>query len=121
MARTKNFSEVIRKKLVGDKKLAIRVARQSLNYSLAEEIHRARQEVGMTQSQLAQAIGTQQSVIARLEDADYQGHTVTMLRKISSAIGMELQIKFIPSRNRKPVALKSSARKSARSLKNRSA
>jgi hypothetical protein len=36
------------------------------------------------------------SVIARLEDADYDGHSLSMLARIASALGQKLEIKMLP-------------------------
>jgi hypothetical protein len=44
-------------------------------------------------SPLAQA---KLSVIARLEDADYDGHSLSMLARIASALGQKLEIKMLP-------------------------
>jgi transcriptional regulator with XRE-family HTH domain len=50
-------------------------------------IYDARQKAGLTQKQLAELIGTKQQVIARLEDADYEGHSLSMLQRIASGLG----------------------------------
>ena len=42
----------------------------------------------ITQRQLAKKVGTTASVICRLEDADYQGHSLAMLRRIAAALGI---------------------------------
>ena len=34
--------------------------------------------------------------VARLEDADYDGHSLTMLRRIAVALGMRLELRFVP-------------------------
>ncbi|MGC8643766.1 MAG: hypothetical protein ACP5XB_28230, partial [Isosphaeraceae bacterium] len=39
-------------------------------------------------------IGTTPSVINRLEDADYSGHSLPMLRRIAAALGRRLEIRF---------------------------
>lgn len=39
--------------------------------------------------------GSTQSVIARLEDADYGGHSLTMLRRIAEAIGYDVEVRFV--------------------------
>jgi hypothetical protein len=40
-------------------------------------------------------------VIARLEDAEYEGHSLTMLRRIAEALGKQLDVRFVP-RKRAP-------------------
>ena len=40
------------------------------------------------QKKLAKLVGTTQSVIARLEDADYQGHSLNMLGRIATNVSL---------------------------------
>ena len=61
---------------------------------LARTIHRLRTEAGLTQEALAKMIGTTASVISRLEDADYDGHSLPMLRRIAAALGRRVEIRF---------------------------
>lgn len=96
MARTKNFSDVIRSKLASNPDLAALVEEESFYAQLAEAICNARKAAGLTQSQLAERINTQQSVIARMEDADYHGHSLTQLRKIAGALDMTMAVDFFP-------------------------
>lgn len=58
-------------------------------------IHDSRQAAGLSQTQLARMIGTDQAVISRLEDADYEGHSLTMLRRIAAALGKKVEIRFV--------------------------
>ena len=44
--------------------------------------------------QLAKLIGTTQSVIARLESADYEGHSLSMLQRIAEALGQKLELRL---------------------------
>lgn len=67
-----------------------------INYEIAQMIYDAREAAGMTQAQLAAAIGTTQSVISRLEDADYNGHSLQMLRRVAKATGRRVEIRFVP-------------------------
>ncbi|TVS08565.1 MAG: helix-turn-helix domain-containing protein [Phycisphaerales bacterium] len=62
---------------------------------IGQLIHDARTAAGLTHKELAERIGSDQSVISRLEDADYEGHTLTMLRRIATALGKKLDIRFI--------------------------
>ena len=66
---------------------------------VAQMIYDARIEAGLTQQELANLIDTQQSVISRLEDADYEGHSLPMLRKIARALKKQVQIRFVPIAN----------------------
>lgn len=62
---------------------------------VGQAIYRARTTARLTQKQLAELVGTDQSVISRLEDADYRGHSLTMLRRIAAALGKRLEIRFV--------------------------
>src|SRR5438445_8012474 len=50
-------------------------------------------DAGLTQTELAKKVGTTQSVIARLEDAEYTGHSLTMLERIATACGVALKLR----------------------------
>jgi len=66
------------------------------NAEVAREIYNLRQRAGLTQKQLAGLVGTTPSVISRLEDADYEGHSVAMLRRIAAAMNKRVEIRFLP-------------------------
>ena len=51
---------------------------------------------GLTQRELADRVGTTQSVIARLEDADYAGHSLSMLQRIGRALNRRVEINLLP-------------------------
>ena len=36
--------------------------------------------------------------MARLEDADYDGHSLTMLQRIAEALGQRLEVRFVQAR-----------------------
>jgi transcriptional regulator with XRE-family HTH domain len=58
----------------------------------------------LTQEQLAKLVGTKQQVIARLEDADYEGHSISMLQCIATALGRRLEVAMVPIRRRRKPA-----------------
>ena len=68
------------------------------NEEIARKIHEFRIAGSLTQTQLAKLIGTTASVICRLEDADYEGHSLAMLRKIAGALNQRVEIRFVPIR-----------------------
>lgn len=65
-----------------------------LNRKIGDMISDAREEAGLSQAQLAKLVGTQQSVISRLEDADYEGHSLSMLQRIAKALNKNLILGF---------------------------
>jgi ribosome-binding protein aMBF1 (putative translation factor) len=60
---------------------------------LALLVREMREEAGFTQTELAEKVGTTQSVIARLENADYAGHSLMMLERIAAACGVGLRLR----------------------------
>jgi ribosome-binding protein aMBF1 (putative translation factor) len=64
---------------------------------VAQLIYDMRTDAGLTQRQLAKKVGTTASVICRLEDADYEGHSLAMLRRIAAALGKRVEIRFLPA------------------------
>ncbi len=67
-------------------------ARTLHQIDLALLVREMREDADMTQAELARKIGTTQSVIARLEDAEYTGHSLSMLERIAAACGVNLRL-----------------------------
>ena len=82
-----------------ERKAGIAAAR--INLEVAQMIYEARTSAGLSQKQLAELIGSKQPVIARLEDADYEGHSLSMLQRIAAALAQRLEIRFVPVRQRR--------------------
>ena len=68
-------------------------ARALQQVDLAVLVREMREDAGLTQAELARKVGTTQSVIARLEDAEYTGHSLTMLERIAVACGVALKLR----------------------------
>ena len=66
--------------------------------AVARKIRDLRGKAGLTQKQLAKLVGTTHSVISRLEDADYEGHSLAMLNRIAAAMDKRVEIRFVPAR-----------------------
>jgi ribosome-binding protein aMBF1 (putative translation factor) len=81
-------------------------AEARVNAAVAQLIYAARNKAGLSQAELAERIGSKQSVISRLEDADYEGHSLNMLHRIAAALGQCVEIRFLPQtkagRDRRP-------------------
>ena len=70
------------------------------NREVAQKIYELRERAGLSQTELARRVGTTQSVISRLEDADYEGHSLAMLNRIAAAVERRVEIRFVPRRRR---------------------
>ena len=64
-------------------------------------IYRLRTNAGLSQRALAKAVGTTASVICRLEDADYEGQSLGMLRRIAAALRKRVEVRFLPVKSTK--------------------
>lgn len=73
---------------------------QNFEAEVAHKIFQLRQSSGLSQAELARRVGTTQSVISRLEDADYEGHSLAILNRIEAAVERRVEIRFLP-RNRR--------------------
>lgn len=69
---------------------------EHLHAEVAVQIYQLRTEAGLSQRALAKRIGTTASVICRLENADYEGHSLSMLRRVAKALNQRVKISFEP-------------------------
>jgi ribosome-binding protein aMBF1 (putative translation factor) len=76
------------------------LAAARVNARVAQRLYHLRTQAGLSQAELARRVGTTQSVISRLEDADYEGHSLTMLQRIGGALNQQLDIRFVPVRRK---------------------
>ena len=74
------------------------------NDDIARKIYDLRTAARLTQRQLAKLVGTTASVICRLEDADYEGHSLAMLNWIAAALNKRVKIDFVPVAKRRKSA-----------------
>ncbi len=73
-----------------------RLEEARVNDSVARKLTSLRLRAGLTQRQLAGLVGTTASAICRLEDAEYEGHSLAMLNRIAAALKQRVEIRFVP-------------------------
>ncbi len=71
---------------------------------IATQIYNLRTRAGLSQRQLAAKVGTTASAICRLEDSDYEGHSLSMLKRIAGALGRDVKIVFVQVPRRRAAA-----------------
>ena len=94
--KTSDALAILDKLSGNDPELKELMAQERTNAQVAREIYRLRTAEGLSQGDLAKRVGTTQSVISRLEDADYEGHSLTMLQRIASALNNSVEVRFVP-------------------------
>lgn len=86
MAKTSDALKILETVTGGGEAIRARIAQEKADFAVAQMIYEARTKAALSQSEVAVLIGTTQPVIARLEDADYEGHSVAMLERIVVAL-----------------------------------
>ena len=98
-AKTKKTTDAVAilDRMAGPSPALRRISEEArINAAVAQLIYAARTKAGLSQAELAERIGTRQSVVSRLEDADYEGHSLNMLHRIATALGQCVEIRFLP-------------------------
>jgi len=70
------------------------------NAEIARKIYELRIKAGLSQRALAKLVGTTASAVCRLEDADYEGHSLSTLRRIAAALNQRVEVRFVPVRKK---------------------
>jgi DNA-binding XRE family transcriptional regulator len=106
MPRTKKKSETSdaieilhRRYFEGKPEMMAMLEQERVNAELSRLVYDLRVGAKLTQAQLAKRVGTTQSVISRLEGADYDGHSLAMLRRIAQAVGCVVEIQVRPAKH----------------------
>lgn len=100
MKRQKDDLDRLTEKLLEqDPSLQEEFVRAEQAWDIAFQIRDLREQAGLTQKQLAELLGTKQSNIARIEDADYTGYTLKTLEKVTKALRARLEVKIVPETN----------------------
>ncbi len=70
-------------------------------WDVALKIAALREEAGLSQKELARKLHTTQQQISRLESPAYEGHSLSMLRRVAHALNAEVKVVFEPAHSGK--------------------
>ncbi len=87
-----------------DPEVQAMIQEEAENLQIAKNIYELRTKAGLSQAELAKRVGTTQSVISRLEDADYGRHSLPMLRRIAAALDKRIELHWVPLRQKREAA-----------------
>jgi transcriptional regulator with XRE-family HTH domain len=90
-----NFDSYLDEQL-RDPEFADRFARAGEAWDIALQIAAAREKAGLSQRELAERVGTTQQQISRLESPNYEGHSLSMLRRVAQALDARVRFSFEP-------------------------
>ena len=90
-----NFDAYLEEQLK-DKNFAERFRQAGEAWDVALQIAALRKEAGLSQEELAKRLGTSQQQISRLESPSYEGHSLSMLRRVAEALNAEIRVIFEP-------------------------
>ena len=99
---TTDAVEILRRRhFEGKPEMLALLEEERANADIARKIYKLRTKAALTQRELAKLVWTSASAICRLEDADYEGHSLSMLQRIAAALNQRAEIRFVPlKRNR---------------------
>lgn len=97
---TSDAVQILHRRYVeNDPEMARLVAEELANLQIARKIYDLRTKAGLSQRALANLVGTTASVICRLEDADYDRHSLGMLTRIAAALNKRVDIRFVAQKD----------------------
>jgi transcriptional regulator with XRE-family HTH domain len=107
MKRLTNF-DIYLKEQLKDQDFAERFKKAGEAWDVAIKLASLRKASGLSQKQLAKRVGTSQQQISRLESPSYEGHSLSMLRRVAEVLGATVYVEIQPQRTRKlPVVAES--------------
>jgi transcriptional regulator with XRE-family HTH domain len=95
MRRQTNFDRYLEEKL-RDRDFAKEFKKTGDAWEVAIQIASLRKASGMSQKELAKEVGTSQQQISRLESPSYEGHSLSMLRRVVKVLGGTLHVRIQP-------------------------
>jgi transcriptional regulator with XRE-family HTH domain len=74
-------------------------------WDVALQIAALREKAGLSQKDLARKLKTSQQQISRLESPAYEGHSLSMLRRVAEVLGATVRVTLAPKGDSEPMTL----------------
>jgi transcriptional regulator with XRE-family HTH domain len=91
-----------------DPDFAERFERAGEAWDVALQISALREKAGLSQKDLARKLKTSQQQISRLESPSYEGHSLSMLRRVANVLGATVHVTLAPKGEAEPMILSES-------------
>src|SRR3989337_1367951 len=93
--RTTNFDRYLDEQL-RDPAFAARFKSAGEAWDVALQIAALREKAGLSQKDLARKLKTSQQQISRLESPSYEGHSLSMLRRVAKVLSAKVRVVLEP-------------------------
>jgi DNA-binding XRE family transcriptional regulator len=100
MKKKTNFDKYLDQQLK-DREFAARFKKAGKAWDIAIKLAALRKESGLSQKELAQLAGTTQQQISRLESPSYEGHSLSMLRRVAGVLGATVEVELKTERHQR--------------------
>lgn len=81
---------------LADPKFARRFERAGEAWDVALQLSALRRQAGLSQKELAKRVKTSQQQMCRLESPDYEGHSLSMLRRVARELRARVRVVIEP-------------------------
>lgn len=92
-----NFDRYLQKQL-RDPTFADRFKNAGEAWEVALQIAALREQAGLSQKELAKMLNTSQQQVSRLESPGYEGHSLSMLRRVAEVLHANVRVVFVPAK-----------------------
>ena len=99
-----NFDRYLEEQLK-DRAFAARFKRAGEAWDVALQIAALREQADLSQAQLAALLKTSQQQISRLESPGYEGHSLSMLRRVAKALDARVRVVLEPADSAKALSV----------------
>lgn len=86
-----NFDRYLAEQM-GDPAFAARFQQAGEAWDVALQLAALREQAGLSQRELARQVKTTQQQISRLESPGYEGHSLSMLRRVAKVLGARVRV-----------------------------
>ena len=90
-----NFDRYLKEQLA-DPEFARRFERAGEAWDVALQLSALRRQAGLSQKELAKGVKTSQQQICRLESPNYEGHSLSMLRRVARELRARVRVVIEP-------------------------
>jgi transcriptional regulator with XRE-family HTH domain len=99
---TKTNFDLFLEEQLRDPDFAERFKRAGEAWDVALQLAALRERAGLSQVELARKLKTTQQQISRLESPNYEGHSLSMLRRVARVLNAHMRVVFEPGKKAAP-------------------